>query len=210
MRPAQNATEASPRLSADDPKSRIKSYVVRAGRLTAGQARALEVLAPQFVLPYQTNAHLLIANNSAWMPTFPRFSFEKTVLEIGTGMGEATAAIAQAMPSVGFIGCEVHPPGVGALLQRIEAGAINNLRIVHHDALEVLRDQFPDDSLHGIHLFFPDPWHKARHNKRRIVQPSFIELVAAKLQPGGYFHAALRRAHARGAARIKPAQHQPT
>jgi tRNA (guanine-N7-)-methyltransferase len=179
-----------PRLSADDPKSRIKSYVVRAGRLTAGQARALEVLAPHFVLDYNPNAPFFAAKEAEQTPAIPGFSFKNIVLEIGTGMGEATAAIAQAMPETGFIGCEVHPPGVGALLQRIEAMNLQNLRIAHHDAFEVLRDQIPDGSLHGVHLFFPDPWHKARHNKRRIVQPEFIERVAAKLKPGGYFHAA--------------------
>ncbi len=178
-------------LSADDPKSRIKSYVVRAGRMTVGQERALRDLSPRYVLPYDAQHPLFSAGPSGQAQSrVGGFEFERIVLEIGTGMGEATAAIAQAMPQTGFIGCEVHPPGVGALLQRIETLGLQNLRIAHHDGLEVLRDQIPDATLDGIHLFFPDPWHKTRHHKRRIVQSDFIQLVHRKLKRGGCFHAA--------------------
>ena len=113
-----------------------------------------------------------------------------TVLEIGFGMGEATAQIAASLPEVNFIACEVHEPGVGALLKRLDAQGLNNVRLVAHDAVEVLAQMIPPASLAGVHLFFPDPWHKKRHHKRRLVQPAFIASLCPYLAPGGYFHAA--------------------
>jgi len=112
------------------------------------------------------------------------------VLEIGSGMGETTAEIAQQNPATDFIAIEVHGPGVGSLLKKIDVLALKNLRIIRHDAAEVLEDMIPDGLLAGIHLFFPDPWPKKRHQKRRLVQPAFAELAARKLAPGGYIHAA--------------------
>jgi tRNA (guanine-N7-)-methyltransferase len=112
------------------------------------------------------------------------------VLEIGFGMGDTTAHIARAMPDTDFIGVEVHTPGVGSLLKQIGEQGITNLRLIQHDAVEVLNNMVADGSLHGVHIFFPDPWHKARHNKRRLIQPPFVALLCQKLAPGGYIHCA--------------------
>jgi tRNA (guanine-N7-)-methyltransferase len=160
---------------------RIKSYVVRPGRMGTGQIKALKDLAPKYVLPHQAMA-------PDWDAVFGRSA--PRVLEIGFGMGDATAKIAALKPEIDFIGCEVHEAGVGSLLQRIEENGLRNLRILRHDAVEVLADMVPKDSLHGVHLFFPDPWHKKRHHKRRLVQPEFIAQMVQHIAPGGYFHAA--------------------
>ena len=112
------------------------------------------------------------------------------VVEIGFGMGDATAAIAAQMPQHDFLGVEVHPPGVGALLKLIGERDLHNLRIVQHDAVDVLREMLAPGSLAGVHIYFPDPWHKKRHHKRRLIQPDFVALVAGRLRPGGYLHAA--------------------
>ena len=159
----------------------IRSFVRRAGRTTAGQARAFEQLGPQFVLPY-TGALLDVA------ATFGRAA--PTVLEIGFGMGEATAHIAALMPQLNFLCCEVHDPGVGALLRRIGEQGLQNIRILQHDAVEVLATMIAPASLAGVHIFFPDPWHKLRHNKRRLVQPPLVAQLASRLAPGGYLHCA--------------------
>ncbi len=163
------------------PRRAIRSYVVRAGRMGSGQKRALDELAPRWVLPFRDAPLDLAAAFGRQAPV---------VLEIGFGMGDATAAIAQARPGTDFLGVEVHPPGVGALLQRIEALALTNLRIVQHDAVEVLERMIAPASLAGVHVFFPDPWHKKRHHKRRLVQPPFVALLASRLAPGGYVHCA--------------------
>ncbi len=146
-----------------------------------GQVRALQVLAPVYVLPYQPASLDL---DGAFGRTAPR------VLEIGFGMGAATAAIAQARPETDFLGVEVHPPGVGALLQQIETLGLRNLRIVQHDAVEVLDHMLAPASLAGVNIFFPDPWHKLRHNKRRLVQPDFVAKLVTRLAPGGTLHCA--------------------
>lgn len=159
----------------------IRSFVRRAGRTTVGQARAFEQLGPQFVLPY-TGALLDVA------ATFGRAA--PTVLEIGFGMGEATAHIAALMPESNFLCCEVHDPGVGALLRRIGEKGMRNIRILQHDAVEVLATMIAPASLAGVHIFFPDPWHKLRHNKRRLVQPPLVAQLASRLAPGGYLHCA--------------------
>jgi tRNA (guanine-N7-)-methyltransferase len=146
-----------------------------------GQQRALTELAPRYVLPYQAE------------PITPQAVFGRSaplVLEIGFGMGAATAAIAQARPDTDFLGVEVHPPGVGALLQRIEALSLTNLRIVQHDAVEVLEHMVGPGLLAGVHLYFPDPWHKTKHHKRRLVQPPFVARLVSRLAPGGYLHCA--------------------
>ena len=147
----------------------------------SGQQRALRELAPRHVLP-------LGDSPPDWAAVFGRDA--PRVLEIGFGMGDATAAIAAARPETDFIGVEVHPPGVGALLQRIEERALTNLRIVQHDAVEVLERMMAPATLAGVHLYFPDPWHKKRHHKRRLVQAPFVALLADRLAPGGYVHCA--------------------
>jgi len=162
-------------------KREIKSYVLRQGRTTPSQQRALDELFPRFGIPYSNS----FIN--------PRDIFSRAaplVLEIGSGMGETTAEIAQQNPAIDFIAIEVHGPGVGSLLKKIDALELKNLRVIRHDAVQVLEAMIPDGLLAGIHLFFPDPWPKKRHHKRRLVQPQFAALAARKLAPGGYLHAA--------------------
>jgi tRNA (guanine-N7-)-methyltransferase len=159
----------------------IRSYVLRQSRTTPAQRRALEELFPKYGLPFSAG------------PIDPRSIFGRSaplVVEIGSGMGETTLEVAQAQPQTDFIAVEVHGPGVGSLLKRIEAAKLTNLRVIRHDAVEVLERMIPDGSLAGIHLFFPDPWPKKRHHKRRLVQADFAALAARKLARGGYFHAA--------------------
>ena len=163
------------------PRAAIRSYVLRAGRMGPGQERALKELGPRYVLPFVPQPLDLDA-------TFGRSA--PRVLEIGFGMGDATAQVAAAMPGTDFIGIEVHAPGVGALLKRIGELGLINLRIVQHDAVPVLERMIPPQSLAGVHLWFPDPWHKKKHHKRRLVQPAFVALVVSRLAPGGYLHCA--------------------
>jgi tRNA (guanine-N7-)-methyltransferase len=153
----------------------IRSYVLRQGRTTPAQKRALEELFPKYGIAF---SHDKIAAS------------RPLVLEIGSGMGETTIEIAKAHPEVDFIAVEVHGPGVGSLLNRIHSGQLKNLRVIRHDAIAVLEHMIPHDSLAAIHLFFPDPWPKKRHHKRRMVQPGFAALAAAKLKQGGILHAA--------------------
>jgi tRNA (guanine-N7-)-methyltransferase len=155
--------------------------VRRAGRTTTGQAKAFEQLGPRFLLPYQPRP---LDFQAAFGRDAP------TILEIGFGMGEATAHIAALMPEKNFLCCEVHEPGVGALLKRIGEHGLANIRIVQHDAVEVIEHMLPEGSLAGIHIFFPDPWHKLRHTKRRLVQPALVGRLASRLQAGGYMHCA--------------------
>jgi tRNA (guanine-N7-)-methyltransferase len=167
--------------STGNPRRSIRSFVVRAGRMGPGQLRALSELGPRFLLPF-------VAEPIAFGTCFGRDA--PCVLEIGFGMGDATATIAHAMPGTDFIGVEVHTPGVGALLKRIGELGLTNLRLVQHDAVDVLAQMIPPAALAGVHVFFPDPWHKLKHNKRRLIQPEFVELLASRLQPGGYLHCA--------------------
>jgi tRNA (guanine-N7-)-methyltransferase len=170
----------------------IKSFVRRAGRTTTGQARAVADIGPRFVLPFQPNAiDLVAAYADQTGATGRRPSFGRPiVLEIGFGMGEATAQIAALMPEKNFLCCEVHPPGVGALLKRISEQHLENIRIIAHDAVEVIDHMLLEQSLEGVHIFFPDPWHKKRHNKRRLLQAPLIAKLAARLKVGGYLHCA--------------------
>ncbi|MCY1169892.1 tRNA (guanosine(46)-N7)-methyltransferase TrmB [Polaromonas sp.] len=163
------------------PVRAIRSFVRRTGRTTAGQAKAFADVGPQFLLPYSPD---LADFNAVFRRTAP------TILEIGFGMGEATAHIAALMPEKNFLCCEVHTPGVGALLKRIEEQKLTNIRILQHDAVEVIDDMLPHQSLDGVHIFFPDPWHKKKHNKRRLIQAPLIAKLAARLKPGGYLHCA--------------------
>lgn len=159
----------------------VKSFVRRAGRTTIGQAKALDDLGPRFLVPYRTELLDLPALFGREAPT---------ILEIGFGMGEATAHIASVLPESNFLCCEVHEPGVGALLKRIGEQELSNIRIVAHDAVEVLDHMLAPASLDGVHIFFPDPWHKTRHNKRRLIQPPLVAKLVARVKPGGYIHCA--------------------
>ena len=159
----------------------IRSFVRRTGRTTLGQAKAFEDVGPRFLLPYS-------AAPMDFAVAFGRSA--PTVLEIGFGMGEATAHIAAQMPETNFLCCEVHTPGVGALLKRIAEQGLENIRILQHDAVEVIDHMLPTGSLDGVHIFFPDPWHKKKHNKRRLIQSPLISKLAARLKPGGYLHCA--------------------
>ena len=172
-----------------DRTDRIRSFVLRAGRLTAGQQRALDDVGPQFLVPFQHQPFdwaSAFAHSSAGSSggTPPR------ILEIGFGMGETTAAIAQLRPGDDFLAIEVHLPGVGALLKRIGELSLTNLRLIRHDAVEVLEHMIAENSLDGIHIYFADPWHKKRHHKRRLIQAQFVELLASRIKPGGYLHLA--------------------
>lgn len=163
------------------PPRPIRSFVLRAGRMGSGQTRALAELGPRFVLPFRRE------------PLDPQTVFDRRaplVFEIGFGMGDATAQIAAARSDTDFIGCEVHTPGVGALLKQIGECGLTNLRIVQHDAVEVLEHMIEPGSLAGIHLFFPDPWHKKKHHKRRLIQSDFVARLVTRLAPGGYLHCA--------------------
>jgi len=171
----------SPPDTSSPQRRAIRSFVVRAGRMGPGQVRAMETLGPTYVLPY---APQLLVPPQAFGRSAP------LVLEIGFGMGDATAQIAQALPGTDFLGVEVHTPGVGALLKHIGERSLTNIRIVQHDAVDVMDHMLAPGALAGVHIFFPDPWHKKKHNKRRLVQPPFIAKLVTRLAPGGYLHCA--------------------
>jgi tRNA (guanine-N7-)-methyltransferase len=175
------APDASAPSSTRPPRPAIRSFVLRAGRLGPGQKRALQELGPQFLLPYQNQPLDLAA-------TFGRNA--PCVLEIGFGMGDATVQIAAALPGVNHLGVEVHQPGVGALLKQVGEQGLSNVRVVQDDAVQVLQHMLAPGSLAGVHIFFPDPWHKLKHNKRRLVQPAFVQLLSSRLASGGYLHCA--------------------
>jgi tRNA (guanine-N7-)-methyltransferase len=159
----------------------IRSFVLRQGRITQAQQRAYDALLPSFGIPYAT-ARL-----------DPATAFGRSaplIVEIGFGMGEGTAQIAAAHPENNYLGIEVHNPGVGSLLDKVGRAGLGNVRIVQHDAVEVMRDMIAPDSLAGAHVFFPDPWHKKRHHKRRLLQAPFVSLLASRIAPGGYLHVA--------------------
>ena len=177
---SQTTTTANP--EEDLKQRRIRSFVLRQGRLTKGQEKALTEQWPRFGGEYKPEPMDLSA-------IFGRADSPK-ILEIGFGMGETTAKIAQTLPEKDFLGVEVHTPGVGALLKLIEESSIPNIRIIKHDAVDVLNHMLPDASLDGVHIFFPDPWHKKRHHKRRLIQAEFVRLLCAKIKPGGYLHVA--------------------
>ncbi|HSC94810.1 MAG TPA: tRNA (guanosine(46)-N7)-methyltransferase TrmB [Burkholderiales bacterium] len=163
------------------PRQTIRSFVLRQGRLTGAQRRACETLLPRFGIPY---ARAPLDLDRVFGRAAPR------ILEIGTGMGETSASIAAAHPENDYIGVEVHAPGVGSLLNRIVGLGLANVRVIQHDAVEVLRDMIPPAALDGVHVFFPDPWPKKRHHKRRLIQPAFVTLLASRMKPGAYLHAA--------------------
>jgi len=159
----------------------IRSFVTRAGRVSVAQQRALDTLLPVYGISYRAERLDL---DQAFGRQAPR------ILEIGFGMGETTAHIAAHHPEIDYLGVEVHTPGIGSLLKQIGEQGLTNVRIIPHDAVEVLNHMIGPDSLDGVHIFFPDPWHKKRHHKRRLIQPALVSLLCEKLKPGGYIHAA--------------------
>jgi len=162
-------------------KRHIRSYVLRQGRVSVAQQRAIDTWLPRYGIPHITRQ---IDLDQA----FGRKASK--VMEIGFGMGDSTATIAAAHPEIDYLALEVHTPGVGNLLKLIDLEQLNNIRIMQHDAVEVLRDMICANTLDGVHIFFPDPWHKARHHKRRLVQPAFVSLLASRLAPGATLHCA--------------------
>lgn len=159
-------------------KRTIRSFVLRQGRLTKGQQQALTHLWPIYGIEYNANSLITVEDN------------KPTILEIGFGMGASLIEMANASPDKNFIGIEVHRPGVGACLMAIEEKQLTNLKVMCHDAVEVLENMIPNESLDKVQIFFPDPWHKARHNKRRIIQPEFVKLIVKKLKTNGVLHLA--------------------
>ncbi len=175
------STDAPPPPAAAPYMRMVKSYVLRAGRTGPGQQRAYQQFGPHFLLNY---ANKKLDTDAAFVRHAPLF------LEIGFGMGSATAHIANVRPADNFLCCEVHEPGVGALLKLCGEQGLENIRIVRHDAVEVLDHMLSEASLDGAHIFFPDPWHKSRHHKRRLIQPPFVNRLARRLKPGAYLHLA--------------------
>lgn len=159
----------------------IKSFVVRTGKITSGQQRALDNLLPVHGLEYIDSP---IDLNLFFGRDNPK------IIEIGFGMGKSTSQMAMTNPRFDYLGIEVYPPGVGSLLMEIDQYKIDNLKVILYDALDVIKNMLADNSIFGFHIFFPDPWHKKRHNKRRLIQDSFINLLCAKLTDGGYIHLA--------------------
>ena len=182
MRTSRRSLPKLPQSKSEKHVDRIRSFVLRAGRTTAGQQRAIEVLGPQFLIPFQESLlDLQAAFNGSARPK---------ILEIGFGMGETTAKIAATRSEDDFLAIEVHPPGVGALLKLIGENTLTNLRLIRHDAVEVLQHMIAPNSLDGIHIYFADPWHKKRHHKRRLIQAEFVKLLVSRLKPGAYLHLA--------------------
>lgn len=159
----------------------IRSFVLRRGHLSDAQRDAHARLLPRYAVPDEPrriDPVRLYGRSAPW------------VLEIGFGMGQATAEVAALQPQTDFLGIEVYTPGVGSLLRQIEQRGLTNLRVIQHDAVEVVRERIAPDALAGVHLWFPDPWPKKRHHKRRLVQPAFVALLASRIAPGGYLHCA--------------------
>lgn len=175
-------TEQENSEPSDDKRHRhIRSFVLRQGKMSDAQKHWVQTLYPKYGLAYQKQT-------ADFSSEFGRVA--PLIVEIGFGMGDATAQIAAARPQDNFLGLEVHAPGVGALLNKIETQELANLRVLQHDAVEVLRDMIAPNSLAGVHVYFPDPWPKVRHHKRRLLQPPLVQLLASRLQPGGYLHCA--------------------
>lgn len=160
---------------------KIKSFALRKGKITLGQSKALELYASLYEINYQTTVidlhNIFPVNNPV-------------VVEVGFGMGDSTAKLALANVDINYIGIEVHTPGIGSLIMQLNNNAIKNVRYINHDAVEVINNMFMDNSIAGFHIFFPDPWHKKRHHKRRLIGHEFIASLVSKLSPGGYIHLA--------------------
>ncbi|NYT66646.1 tRNA (guanosine(46)-N7)-methyltransferase TrmB [Alcaligenaceae bacterium] len=180
---------SSPDVAAPDADSQakhpdyghIRSFVHRRSHITLGQQEALDRLMPLWAIDYRPTP---LNMTRAFGRNAP------TILEIGFGMGETTEKIATARPDDNFLGVEVFNAGVGAMLKRIETSGLENIRIIQHDAVEVVRDMIEPNSLAGVHIYFPDPWSKTRHHKRRLIQPEFTKMLASRIAPGGYIHCA--------------------
>lgn len=174
--------ELSPEQLEELKKAHIRSFVTRRGHITKAQEKSLSEYFPLYGIDYckgePFNTKTVFQNDNP------------LVLEIGCGMGETTAAIAKAKPDINFLGCEVYGAGVGALCIKLHDLDLKNVRIIQHDAVEVIRDMIVDKSLTGVHIFFPDPWRKARHHKRRLISEAFMKLVVPKMKEGAYFHCA--------------------
>jgi tRNA (guanine-N7-)-methyltransferase len=177
----ESAGSIPERVTSPESRPPIRSFALRRGRFTQAQRRAFERLLPMFGISYRTHT-------VDFADVFGRDA--PTVLEIGCGMGETTVAIAQSRPDVNFIGVEVFTAGIGATLKAIDERQVGNVRIAHHDAVEVIRDMIAPASLAGIHVFFPDPWPKKRHHKRRLLQQPFVGLLVSRLARHGYLHCA--------------------
>ncbi len=162
----------------------IRSYVLRQGRVSSAQQRAFEQHWAHWGVPF------VPVHPGTQDPSLLFGRIAPVILEIGFGMGETTIAIAQCMPEKNFLAIDVHMPGIGSLLKRIAETGVTNVRVMRHDAVEVVRDMVTPASLDGIHIFFPDPWPKARHHKRRLIQPAFVQLLANRLKRGGILHLA--------------------
>lgn len=173
-------------MSTEPVHPHIRSFSGRRGHFTSGQRQAYDALLPRYGIAFSHDAQ-------DWTAAFGRDA--PLVLEIGFGMGETTAAIAQANPQNNYLGVEVYPAGVGSLLRRIEDEGLNNLRIVQHDAVEVLSHMIGPNSLDAVHVFFPDPWPKARHHKRRLIRQEIVAAIAHCMRPGAYVHCATDWAH---------------
>ena len=181
LRFAHRALTATESVGIDPLRRPVRSFVLRQGRMSAAQQRALDTLLPGLGIAYAPEPLDFVAVFGRNAPV---------ILEIGFGMGETTAAIAAENPQHDFLGLEVHGPGVGALLNRVDAAGLRNVRVIQHDAVEVIARMIPADSLAAIHVYFPDPWPKKRHHKRRLLRPEFVHALAQRLAPGGYLHAA--------------------
>ncbi len=168
-------------MTDSDKRRPIRSYVLRAGRMTPGQQRAFDQNWERWGLAHEDGP---LDYDAIFGRPGPR------VLEIGFGMGQSLVSMAQAAPATNFIGIEVHRPGVGRLLHSMVDQGVDNIRVYCHDAVEILRDCIPDGSLDTIQIFFPDPWHKKRHHKRRLIQPVFAAHLTTRLKPGGTLHLA--------------------
>ncbi len=179
--PTRSEPEANESLRGSQVNRHIRSYVLRQGRVTVAQQRAVDTLQAVFGIPYAAQPLDL---EHAFGRAAPK------ILEIGFGMGDSTATIAKANPQNDYLCLEVHTPGIGNLFKVIDEQGITNIRIIQYDAVVVLRDMTGEATLDGVHIFFPDPWHKARHNKRRLIQAPFIEKLMQKVKPGGYIHVA--------------------
>ena len=160
-------------------KREVKTYVLRAGRMTAAQEKAYKQLAPAYCIPFENKRINFVDIFGNTNPI---------IVEIGFGMGDATWQIAKANPNINYIGIEVHTPGVGKLLSEIQKNELKNLYIIEYDAMEVLQNMFGDNSINGFHIFFPDPWPKKKHHKRRMLQRPRTDLLAKKLSAGGYLY----------------------
>lgn len=159
----------------------VRSFILRQGRLSEAQRRACERLLPQFGISFSPQ---LINLDHVFGRCAPR------ILEIGSGMGDTTVSVAQSQPQNDYLAIEVHTPGVGSLLRQVEEAGLTNVRIIQHDAVEVLQQMLPAGCVDGVHIFFPDPWPKVRHHKRRLIKPDFIALLSNRLRSGGYIHIA--------------------